>query len=548
MYKSNIEVLEILGLIIKEYFEYIVLQNEYFYLLVDEFMFENFLEKLQKEYGISPEHVYSSLRELKCDCYGKPYAAIAIASYQVMVFYTLDNEASSDAYNEKLFSSKAYKGMVYQEYWYQETAPYAPKQGQAFQEKLWALLKKSFKIANIPDNKNRNEKDRYVQFPKSQNLLGTSMHTFRIEYADEFIKHGLEPKQGITYEDFRSLFFDKKQDYYHEILKRLIFSFYCMWDGRAYKEILEHKNVTRKQREKEAKDEFLIQIYNEVKIYINKQLIDLYNTQIDDKYLYIFHEQKIKKNGYVFIKDDDYDDWMPYHRAIDPEEEVLVLTKQSMFPGDIDCLINKGEIEVISAGMYKVLILNLKDRERFKQFNIKLTPIPCFYLTGGIKAKRNTYYSFALPIVKLIENQNDKKYQSIYLDSKEYPIEQGQVTLPKYLNPGKHSVKLSDSWESAEVFFYVEDKDGADNDIIQSYGWVLHNSENKAAPSTDKDTTTIAGLSLHDSLSWIERNNVHKNIKGKTELRSFLQINEYLSYRFNTIENTKIEKRRRYGK
>lgn len=173
MGKFSVEILAKLGLVIKEYFEYITPEDEYFYLLVDEFMFENFLEKLQKNYAISPECVYSSLGELKCDCYGNPNVAIAIASYQVMVFYTLDKEASSDAYNEKLFSSEAYKGMTYQEYWYQETAPYAPEQGQALQEKLWALLKESFKIAKIPDNKNRKEKDRYVQFPKSQNLLGS---------------------------------------------------------------------------------------------------------------------------------------------------------------------------------------------------------------------------------------------------------------------------------------------------------------------------------------------------------------------------------------
>lgn len=542
---SSIEILEKLGLIIIK--EYITPQNKDFYLLVDEFMFKSFLEKLQEKYKISPDGVYSSLKDLKCNCHGNPNVAIAIASYQVMIFYSLDKEASPDAYNEKLLSSEAYKGITYQAYWYQETAPCAPEEGQAFQEKLWALLKKSFKIANIPDNKKRNEMDRYVQFPKSQNILDTSIHTFRIKYADQFIKKGLEPNKGITYQKFSNLFFDKKQDYDDEILKRLVFSFYCMWDGNSYQEIIEGKCLTREQREKEAKTEFCIQIYDEVKIYINKEPINLNESQIDDKYLYRFNKHGIINKGYVFIKDSDYNDWIPYNRAIDPEEEVLILTtEQTDFKKNIKDLISKGEIEVISAGKYKVLILSLKDRGSFDHFNIKLTQIQYFNLEGGIKSKRNTYYSFALPIVKLIKNKDDKKYQSIYLDSKEYPIKQGQGTLPEYLNPGKHSIKISDSWDSAEIIFYVEDKKDSRPEN-SSFGWVLNNIENKVYPSNNTDKPTVTGLNLCGNLSWIERSNVNKNIKGKTKLRSFLQLNEKLKNRFNIIGNIKIEKGEWYG-
>lgn len=543
---TSIEILEKLGIIIKDYFEDITPSNEYFYLLVDEFMFENFLEKLQKKDNISPREVYSSIKKSKCNCHGNPNVAIAIASYQVMIFYSLNKEASPDAYNEKLLSSKAYRdtGITYQEYWYQETAPHAPEEGQALQEKLWALLKKSFKIANIPDNKKRNEMDRYVQFPKSQNILDTSIHTFRIQYADQFIKKGLEPNQGITYQEFSDLFFDKKQDYDHEILKRLVFSFYCMWDGNSYQEIIEGKCLTREQREKEAKTEFCIQIYDKVEIYINKEPINLNESQIDDKYLYRFNKHGIINKGYVFIKDSDYNDWIPYNRAIDPEEEILVLTTEKAdFPKNIEDLITKGEIEVISAGMYKVLILSLKDRESFDHFEIKFKQNQYFYLEGGIKSKRNTYYPFALPIIKLTENT---KYQNIYIDSKKHPIEHKNTIRLENMPPGKHTIKISDSWDSAEIIFYVEDGEYTRPKNI-SFGWVLNNIENKVYPSNNTDKPTVTGLNLCGNLSWIERSNVNKNIKGKTKLRSFLQLNEKLKNRFNIIGNIKIEKGEWYG-
>ena len=270
---------------------------------------------MQKQYKVSAKDVYAAYNKVKCKVHGNPYAALAIASYQVMIFYTLESNCDSDAYNEKLFSSVAYNGLSYPDYWYQDTKTNAPSEGCAYQEKLWEIVANSFRISNIPEHTRFGAHDRYVQYPASQNLLGSSMRTFRIRFADRFKELGLEPNQGITFEIFEGLVFNREQyNYIHNpMLRRLVFSFYCMWDGRSYREIIERKRaVTREESEARARQEFCIQLEPEIKFYINKSLINLTKDSIDDKYLWRFDESPyMTRRGVIFLKDSDYNDWLP---------------------------------------------------------------------------------------------------------------------------------------------------------------------------------------------------------------------------------------------
>ena len=56
------------------------------------------------------------------------------------------------------------------------------------------------------------------------------------------------------------------------MLKRLVFAFYNMWDGRSYHQILE--NISNETLEQRAKDEFLIQLQPKIRLFINRQEID----------------------------------------------------------------------------------------------------------------------------------------------------------------------------------------------------------------------------------------------------------------------------------
>ena len=326
----------------------------------------------------------------------------------------------------------------------------------------------------------------------------------------------------------------------------MIFSFYCMWDGRSFSDILNRrKPITREQIEQKAKDEFLIQLEPEIKFYVNKTLVDLSKDKLNDKYLWKFDEYFTRKGTY-FIKDSDYNDWLPYNRAIDAEEEVLILTTQEKFPSYVENLRKTDEIEVLNAGLYKILILRLKNRESFENFRIPVKTQPYFSLVGGLKIRRNTYYSFALPSVVLTENKNDKtRYKSIYLDAKEYPIIDGIAQLPKELESGKHCLKLLNSWDASEIFFSVEAVSAVS--ILGTHGWVLNESNNEVKPSKNKEETVIAGLSLIGNLEWIERNSVRNDKSKNTNLRPFLQQIERLENRFEINRYTKLNKRGRYG-
>lgn len=534
---TYIETLEKFGHIIQEYFEYITPKGESYYLLVDEFLFETFLEKMQQKYKVSPQQVYSAYRNIKCSFQKNPHVALAIAAYQVMVFYMLESNSSSDAYNDKLFSSVAYKGFTYQEYWYQDTAPYAPDQGCALQERMWALVDKTFNVNNIPSHTRFGDRNRYVQYPKSQNLLGSSMRTFRIRYADRFIELGLEPNQGITFDIFEGLVFNRNNYNYvkNTMLRRLVFSFYCMWDGRSYREIIERRKALSKEEiEARARDEFCIQLEPIIKFYMNKEFVDLSKGSLNEKYLWKFDENSyLTRRGSLFLKDSNYNDWLPspISKPIDPDEEVIILTNQNRLPSYVEHYCKTGEIDVIKAGIYRILILNFKDRTSFDRFRIPVKAEPYFSLVGGLKIKRNTYYSFALPIIKFSEHKYDKKiYKSIYVDSKEYPVVNGIVQLPEKMAPGKHCIKLLNSWDSSEMYFSVEAVSAAP--IPETHGWILNETNKETKPSLNIENTVISGLTLLGKLEWIERKPILLTKIDNENLRPFLQQIDKLENRF----------------
>lgn len=536
-----IEVLEKLGIIINAYFEYITPQHEGYYLIVDDFLFDNFINEMKTKYNIDSQQIYLAYRMLKCNFHDNPYIALAIAAYQVMVFYTLESNTSSDAYNEKLFSSKAYEGLYYQEYWYQYFSPYAPPEGQSFQERLWALIKKMFKIKNIPDNTCFGDRNRYVQYPKSQNLLGISMRTFRIGYANVFLEKGLEPNLGITYDLFEKKIFDRNQYSSNKFLRRLVFSFYNSWDGRSYEEIKNRTKNSTIEQEQRAKAEFLIKLQPEIQIYINRRLINYGTEKINDKYLWKFDDNRfLIRKGTVFIQDTDYKDWLPkYRKNVDEDDEILIITEQTFFPNYIKNLIDAGKIEIFKIWKYTLLLLTSFSREDFDLLGIPVKPLPSFSLIGGLKLKRNTYYDFALPSVKLNDTIKNKNfYKTVFVDEKEYAIQDGIAYINVELKTGRHCVKLLNSWDSSELYFNVEKCSNAE--LSDNHGWILNCSETKVLPISQDSEKYIDGLKNFADFQWIQRKITYES---NDSLRLFLQLNEKLVNRFSKIGNIRLNKK-----
>ena len=424
--------MEELGRIIGEYFDGIS-PDAPFNLTVDEFLFDDFLEELKGSKGIPSGRVYSALGEVRCDFRGNKYMALAIASYQVVLFYRLGPDTSSNAYVQKISSSEAYEGLRGDDYWYGGRHTKAPADGEAYQEKLWALLKRSFRIKDIPEAKRWGDNDRYVQYPKSQNIFGEQPRTYRIKFADEFKRLGLEPNMGIRYEQFTKLVF--RESRVSEFIKRIVFSFYCVWDGRSSDEIERKAAASTREREKKAKDKFRIELAPTPAFYMNGALVDHRQGRIPTYYLWKFggSPAHIIRRGRHFIQDEDYKDWLPAGtQYIDPEEESLLLTEQNEndLPSGIKKAIGSGEIELLPAGRFSILILGFHDRKEYERLGPPVRPEPVFRLVGGLKARRNAYYPFALPAVQMTEDYREA-YRSIFIDSREYPLEDGLCRIPE---------------------------------------------------------------------------------------------------------------------
>lgn len=533
-------ILEKLGHIINDYFEYITPENEEYNLCVDDFLFDTFLDKLYKQDKITKPRVYVALRTIECFFNSNEYVALAIAAYQVVVFYTLDATTTSDAYNEKLFNSTAYNGFTYQQYWYggDNEAPY---DGYALQERMWALIKSKFRIGLIPEHMGFGARDRYVQYPKSQNILGSSMRTFRIRYADKFIQLNLQPNQVISFDKFQNLVFPHY--FTNKMLKRLVFAFYNMWDGRSYHQILE--NISNETLEQRAKDEFLIQLQPKIRLFINRQEIDPKVNKIDNRYLWHFSEMtNLTTKATIFIKDSDYNDWMPVSssKIIDPDEDLVLLTNMNVFPSYIEEFVEENKIEIINIGLYKILLLQSLERKDFETLGINIKPIQYFMLVGGLKIKRNTYYDFALPSIKLTDEVEDNNtFKSLYIDSKEYNFENVFLKIPEDIGEGKHYIKLLNSWDSSEVYFNVEKAKKAELPYMHGWKFDLEN----LTPAENEDDIIIDGLQIKKELTWIERdytdNSAHENFRG------FVNLQNKLNYRYERIGNKKLMMRERYG-
>ena len=334
----------------------------------------------------------------------------------------------------------------------------------------------------------------------------------------------------------------------------MIFSFYCLWDGRTFEEIYNKRNYSIRERALQIeKKQIFVQLAPEIKIYINEIQIDLNKKIIDDKFLWKFYgygftsEYFSTEKGYVFIKDNDYQDWVPCHGSVEPDEELLIITAYCNLPSYINDLKESGEITVYESGQYKFLLLNLNDKEKFKKFEIKLKTPPLISLIGGLKCKRNTYYPFALPTIKVNEEIYGNNYiKKIFIDGREYPLIDNKCKIPHNLSNGKHSIKLNNSWESSEQKFYIEDIPANLN--LEQHGWNINYFQSILEPAKDISDIVVDNITLQSELKWTEYNAVSSIMPEEKDLQGFLQRENQLESRFSRIGNIRLDKRGKYGK
>ena len=163
---------------------------------------------------------------------------------------------------------------------------------------------------------------------------------------------------------------------------------------------------------------------------------------------------------------------------------------------------------------------------------ISLTEKTCIELIGGIKSKRNTYYTFAMPAIKLnqIVDSKNKPYTSIFIDTKEYSLSNNMLHLPSDFPIGTHYAKL---WDSTDLKFSIELAMVSNTDS-SIHGWNFNYEHNKVCPADSIENVVIDGFILKQQLPRHTEFTVDDFTNKK--LRPFLSMNKFLANRFSDFE------------
>jgi hypothetical protein len=416
-----------------------------------------------------------------------------------------------------------------------------------FQEQLWEKVHGFFKQADrhlcIPSPKTGS--GRYVQFPKSQQLI---RRRELIEYADTFIKIKLQPGQILSLDDFCDkvrIDYDNFSFDEYEIIRRIVFSFYNMWDGRPTDEIKIHrfrpKNPHDKRKNHKDAGVTVNLNYESVNIRMNGRKIS------EDELSNVFPGKAV----IPFIFDDDYDDWVYTSRPLKSNDKLLVLAR------DKTCLnyfeknkrgdLQRNECGDLKMKEFSVFIFETCNDEIAGFANLDFDKREIYTTIGGIKARGNTnnvighWYDFALPRIKINLFSSTK----IFIDSKEIIADKNQIDLSnlilkeggkKYrLTPGEHSLKCPGI---SPAYFFIEEYKTAAGASIH-HGWII--SSNDLRPVKNGERPDIIGLKIKKS----------GKITDDINLRPFLSqiycLRNRYSDRSRDAKLKTIERRKNYG-
>lgn len=467
------------------------------------------------------------------------YISIAVANLQVQLIYSISiDKIGDDSFYTKM--KNFYPNLKEDN----DILLYFER----FQEDMWEKVKKVFakknRLLQIPEQ--RQGYGRYVQFPKSQRLITWNELS---KYADRFIKINLGPYQILSFSDFCSKV-DISYNYNfnndeNEIIKKIIFSFYCNWDGSPTEELRKHR-----KREKlhfftknriilsENKFEFTLRIENEELIYyLNGQKVS---------------EQDVKKafkNKQIlsFLYDEECEDWIYTTRSLHKENSLIVFVDKSCYWHN-----RQSDFKFIKETEYYYVYYAQNCNNDIANF-ARLSFITKEYFTviGGIRVINcyhfrddvlGAWYNFALPKIK-IDSENNIQ---VFIDSNEILVNDNIVDLANLVlkvNNEKLSLAPREKVHSLKcanlppVYFLIKDPADVNIESIDN-GWKL--SDYSLRPIKLGEIPDISGL-----VCYIQ------NTQIKGNLRPFLSKNDYLQNRLlntkikNSISN--IERRKIYG-
>lgn len=500
-------------------------------------------EKIKKEVTGNITDVDNALKSTgSLNCVpSSNYISIAVANFQVQWIYNIAVNQINDGFYTAV---KKY-------YQYLSKNTDILSYFEKFQEEMWEKVRDIFAKENrelkIPERKGP-VSGRYVQYPKSQRLITWKELS---KYADVFLKTNLEPNQVLPFSDFCEMVrieynhnFDSEQNL---ILKKIVFSFYCNWDGSSTEEL-------RIPKGKKSQKKFYI---NRAEVLKNNRFP--LRVETENKKL-VFYDNEIKvseqdvnrkfKNEHVlsFLYDDKYQDWIHTTRPLSPESSLLVLVEKSHY---WDATKFKRHFYT-KLGLYDVYRFETCNKEiaDFAKLRFEIKK-EYFKIIGGIRAincyhYRNdvlgAWYDFALPKIKL----NFKDNTRIFIDSKEIIAGNNFLDLAnltfkenyeKKLEPREkeYSLKCTDL---PPVYFRIESSESKNIEPVQK-GWKI--SANSMRPIKPEESPDFIGL----------LSNFPQISHSEKSLRPFLSKSDYLHNRLSNVRLNesinRLEKRRIYG-
>ena len=439
--------------------------------------------------------------------------AIAIAAYQVKIVGDVDSVMSSgsDSYYQKIKDN-------YSSYKYSDNNSICNGYFSN-QINLWRRVQKLFekngRRLEIPDD--HPGAGRYVQYPvKSHEMKNTEL----LRWADKFRNRGIKPHDiNVTYQYFCSLFFPNSRN---ESLKRTIYNFYKIWDGRSFSDILNKRPKIVSEKDLNAVDTKIVMDYLSSKIeFFNQESGEKINV-LSEVYSLIYSQS----NRVFFVQNEDDDFYSAKKNKIDFGLDFIIISNSGLIIHD-SCLENKFNQ---SFGKENLFVYKIKfSKDICAKLHIDVAQKPPLDLVGGLKKSRNCYYRFALPAIEFSQPQ-----KVMYVNSNMIPLDSNRVVLrelsclePIIKKGGTVAIRLADY---LPVRFKVEEID-SEREEFDEIGWEFNKS--RYVPASIKDEEELQNGVVIGFNTTLDFKPI-KTVNNKTDnRRKFIIHKDYLENRFS---------------
>ena len=417
--------------------------------------------------------------------------ALAIGAYQVKIGGDVAKlqETGTDSYYEKIRE-------YYPQYKAQSVQDIMNNYFWESQDKLWhtiqALFNNNQRKLWIPHERERAY--RYVQYPiYARELTNTKL----LRWADIFIEKNIAPNQpDMSYYSFCNRLNNKLhlefQNNLTEAVKRTIFNFYKIWDGRSYKEILNRKPrspYTKNNTGSAMLVPTIVEIYDDtLRFYTEsgESVTDIHRIQricfleSNKAYLIRYEGDDVYTVQHGEIEEGSRCAVLSFRKILNNEElscekyNNITNSFKTKLPGHENERTINGKQD-ICVYVYEFIAKDPLCKKLGLAVKPLTIPVRCL---GGLKKRNGHYYPFCLPVFEFDFNNEqlgDKPpqakqkevrldYQAVRLDNnrldlnKPVPLVNNSLTPDTILiKPGEHTIDWNRNYPPIKITIDSDD-------------------------------------------------------------------------------------------